>query len=212
MPPLAATIAIKHLIFWSLSFSIIQVFQGFREQTCGWAFSFRISSREQNSSIHQLQQVIHVLTQQSSLRPSHYHHIPHYHHHHTWLLSCQSTDYFSRSFGDRQQWFSPWSSLVDATFAQSLYCWIINTDLNRGKWGLQFFRCFSVLFWTSCMSHRCTLGVILIVRTILGSLNAVPSSLFLWKMTLNIVWWSPNALGTLPRLMWLFFLFVLKLL
>ncbi len=35
------------------------------------------------------------------------------------------------------------SSRMDADFAQSLsYCWIMNTDLNWGKWG-QFFRCCS---------------------------------------------------------------------
>ncbi len=36
----------------------------------------------------------------------------------------------------------PWNSPVDAVFAQFLsYCWIRNTDLNWGKWGLQIFRC-----------------------------------------------------------------------
>ncbi len=36
----------------------------------------------------------------------------------------------------------PWNSPVDAVFAQFLsYCWILNTDLNWGKWGLQIFRC-----------------------------------------------------------------------
>ncbi len=43
-----------------------------------------------------------------------------------------------------QQWNSP----MDAVFAQSLsYCWIMNTDLNWGKWGLQFFRCCSGFFY-----------------------------------------------------------------
>ncbi len=43
-----------------------------------------------------------------------------------------------------QQWLLPWNSLMDAVFAQSLsYCWIINTELNWDKWGLQFFRCCS---------------------------------------------------------------------
>ena len=41
-----------------------------------------------------------------------------------------------------QQWFSPCNSPMDAISAQSLsYCGIVNTDLNWGKWGLQFFRC-----------------------------------------------------------------------
>ncbi len=43
-----------------------------------------------------------------------------------------------------QQWHLSWNSPMDAVFAQSLsYCWIMNTDLNWGKWGLQFFRCCS---------------------------------------------------------------------
>ncbi len=47
-----------------------------------------------------------------------------------------------------QQWLLPWNSPMDAVFAQSLsYCWIMNTDLNWGKWGLQFFRCCSGFFY-----------------------------------------------------------------
>ncbi len=38
-----------------------------------------------------------------------------------------------------QQWLLPRNSPMDAVFAQSLsYCWIMNTDLNWSKWGLQF--------------------------------------------------------------------------
>ncbi len=47
-----------------------------------------------------------------------------------------------------QQWHLSWNSPMDAVFAQSLsYCWIMNTDLNWGKWGLQFFRCCSRFFY-----------------------------------------------------------------
>lgn len=47
-----------------------------------------------------------------------------------------------------QQWLWPWNSPMDAIFAQSLsYCWIMNTDLTWGKWGLQFFRCCSGFFY-----------------------------------------------------------------
>ncbi len=47
-----------------------------------------------------------------------------------------------------QQWLLPWNSPMDAVFAHSLsYCWIMNTDLNWGKWGLQFFRCCSGFFY-----------------------------------------------------------------
>ncbi len=78
------------------------------------------------------------------------------------LLSHQSTEYLPKSLGDNQdifwqmwdeplcgqQWLLPWNSLMDAVFAQSLsYCWITNTDLNWGKWGLQFFKCCSGFFY-----------------------------------------------------------------
>ncbi len=47
-----------------------------------------------------------------------------------------------------QQWLLPLNSPMDAVFAQSLsYCWIVNTDLNWGKWDLQFFRCCSGFFY-----------------------------------------------------------------
>ncbi len=47
-----------------------------------------------------------------------------------------------------QQWLFPWHSPMDAVFVQSLsYCWIMDTDLNWGKWGLQFFRCCSGFFY-----------------------------------------------------------------
>ena len=40
---------------------------------------------------------------------------------------------------------------MDAIFAQSLsYCWIMDTDLNWGKWGLQFFLCCSGFFCDHC--------------------------------------------------------------
>ncbi len=47
-----------------------------------------------------------------------------------------------------QQWLLPWNSPMNAVFGQSLsYCWIMNTDLNWGEWGLRFFRCSSGLFY-----------------------------------------------------------------
>ncbi len=80
------------------------------------------------------------------------------------LLSHQSTKYLPKSLGDNQdifgkcetslcvlfgqQWLLPWNSSMDAVFAQSLsYWWIMNTDLNWGKCGLQFFRCCSGFFY-----------------------------------------------------------------
>ncbi len=47
-----------------------------------------------------------------------------------------------------QRWLLPWNSPLDVVFAQSLsYCWIMSTDLNWGKWGLQFFKCCSGFFY-----------------------------------------------------------------
>ncbi len=84
---------------------------------------------------------------------------------HNQLLSHQSTEYLPKSLGDNQdnffdkcetsfldlfgqQWLLPWISPMNAVFAQSLsYCWIVNTDLNWGKWDLQFFRCCSGFFY-----------------------------------------------------------------
>ena len=68
------------------------------------------------------------------------------------LLSCQSTEYISKCLGIIkmflcQQWVSPWNSPMDAIFAQCLsYGWVMNTDLNWGQWGLQFFGCRSGFF------------------------------------------------------------------
>ncbi len=46
-----------------------------------------------------------------------------------------------------QQRFSSWNSAMQAIFSQSLsYGGVMNTDLNWGKWGLQFFRCFCGVF------------------------------------------------------------------
>ncbi len=90
---------------------------------------------------------------------------------------------------------------MDAVFAQSLsYCWIMNTDLNWGKWGLHFFRCCSGFFYD------------LLDESSLRSWNnfgrpaspgkvhhCSPSFLHLWIIALIfwywiIVRWSPKAL------------------
>ncbi len=82
------------------------------------------------------------------------------------LLSHQSTEYLPKSLGDNQDIFlaNVRRAFVfflvsngfclglelshGCVFAQSLsYCWIMNTDLNWGKWGLQFFRCCSGFFY-----------------------------------------------------------------
>ncbi len=47
-----------------------------------------------------------------------------------------------------RQWLLPRSSPMDAVFARSFsYCWIMNTELNWGKWVLQLFRCCSGFFY-----------------------------------------------------------------
>ncbi len=81
------------------------------------------------------------------------------------LLSHQSTEYLPKSLGHNQDIFFgkcetslcvlfgqqcllPWNSPMDAVFSQSLsYCWIMSTDLNWSKWGLQFVRRCSVFFY-----------------------------------------------------------------
>ncbi len=78
------------------------------------------------------------------------------------LLPHQSTEYLAKSLGDNrdivwQMWGEPlcyfWSE-VAFVFSHgcrfcpaSFLCWIMNTDLNWGKWGLQFFRCCSGFFY-----------------------------------------------------------------
>ncbi len=94
-----------------------------------------------------------------------------------------------------QQCLLSWNSPMDAVFAQSLsYCWTMNTDLNWGKWGLQFFRWCSGFFMTSLMSRHCALGVILVGRPLLGRFTTFPSFLHLWIMALTMVRWSLKAL------------------
>ncbi len=94
-----------------------------------------------------------------------------------------------------QQWLLPRNSPMGAVFAQSLsYCWIMNTDHNWGKWGLQLFRGCSGSFMTSWMRCRCALGVILVGRPLLGRFTTVPSFLHLWIMALTMVNWGPKAL------------------
>ncbi len=74
------------------------------------------------------------------------------------ILSHQSTEYLPKCLGDSQDilwqmWGEPlctflYFSPMEAVFPQSLsYCWIMNTDLNWGKWGLWFFRCCSGFFF-----------------------------------------------------------------
>ena len=76
-------------------------------------------------------------------------------------------------------------------FLPSLF--LMNTDLNWGKWGLKFFVIVGS-FVTSWMSRRCALGVILFGWPLLGRFTTVPCFRRLWKMALTVVRWSPKAL------------------
>ncbi len=94
-----------------------------------------------------------------------------------------------------QQWLLPWNSPMDAVFDQSLsYCWILNTALNWGKWGLQLFRCCSDVFYDLLDESLLRSCVNLVGRPLLGRFTTVPSFLHLWIMALTVVHWSPKAL------------------
>ncbi len=95
-----------------------------------------------------------------------------------------------------QQWFLPWKNPMDAVFAQSLSsCWIMNTDLNWGEWGLQFFRCyFRFFYYLLDESSLRSSGLILVGMPLLGRFTTVSSFLLLWIMALTMVRWSPKAL------------------
>jgi len=71
------------------------------------------------------------------------------------LLSRQSTVFSQKSWGSlkcflakfvlfAQQWFSSWNSAMQAIFLP--YGGVMNTDLNWGRWGLQFFGSCSGVF------------------------------------------------------------------
>ena len=115
--------------------------------------------RQQNSWFHLLQQVFQVLEQQNRPRPSHYCC-------YVLFLKCgclvtpqsiflkvlviikmfSGKNETSLNVLFAQQWFSSWNSAMQAIFAQSLsYGGVMNTDLNWGKWGLQFGCCCQVL-------------------------------------------------------------------
>ncbi len=125
------------------------------------------------------------------------------------LLAHQSTEYLPKVVGIikmffgkyemslcvifGQQWCLPWNSPMHAIFAQPLsYCCIMNTDLNWGKWGLQFFRCCSGFFYDildeSSLLSWSSFG------KVMGRFTTVPSFLPLWIMALTMVRLSPKTL------------------
>ncbi len=116
------------------------------------------------------------------------------------LLSHQSTEYLPQSLGDNQDIF--WANvrrafvffLVRSGFCLGTLPWMpflpspfLLLNLNWGKRGLQFLRCCLGCLMTSWLSCRCTLGVILVGRALLGRFTTVPSFLHLGIMALTVV-------------------------
>ena len=155
--------------FGSLSCCITQVCMSLRSRTDGWTLSFRIFRLE--SRIHGSINYGKSSRSWSSKAAPHHHtnttmvDCQYY----VLFLKCcvsfapKSSTFVSsfhrisyNSLGDYQdvwwqmlEWpfFYFWSVVVFAILAQSLsYCWIMNTDLNWGKWGLQCFRYCSGFF------------------------------------------------------------------
>ncbi len=119
------------------------------------------------------------------------------------ILSHQSTEYLPKSLGDNQDIFwQMWGEplcyfLSEVAFVFSLsYCWIVNTDFNWGKWGLQFFRCCSGFFYDLIdeSTLRSWSNPEWSGRSLLGRFTTVPSFLYLWIMALTVVPRSPKNL------------------
>ncbi len=94
-----------------------------------------------------------------------------------------------------QQRFWSWNSAMQAIFAQSLsYGGVMNTDLNWGKWGLQFFRYCCGVFCDLLDESSLRSWGNLVGRPLLGRFTTVPCFRHLWIMALTVVRWSPKAL------------------
>lgn len=68
------------------------------------------------------------------------------------------------------------------------YCWIVNTDLNWGKWGLQDYPIL-VYFMTLCMRNSW-------IKTI-RKIHSVPWFFHLWLMAFSVMHFRPKALKRL---------------
>lgn len=90
--------------------------------------------------------------------------------------------------------------------------WIMNFDLKCNNWGFQFFRCCNGFFVTSWMSRRCTHGVILTDRPLMGRFTSVLRFLNLWIMAFTVVNWKKNPgngfVTQNDRCEWLYHLFL----
>ena len=94
-----------------------------------------------------------------------------------------------------QRWFSPGNSAMHAIFAECLsYGWVMNIDLNWGKWSLQFFRCCYGFFCDLLDELLLRSWVISVIQPFLGSLTTVSRFLHLWIMLLTVVCCCPKAL------------------
>lgn len=82
-----------------------------------------------------------------------------------------------------QQWFSSWT----LPWLPSLYLIVQSWTLTLNEmWNLLFFNVVLGPSVTCWMSHRCTRGVILVGRSLLGSFTTVPRFLHLWLIGLTV--------------------------
>ncbi len=128
------------------------------------------------------------------------------------LLSRQSTEYFPKSLGDHQDvfwqnWDEPFmffllssgfrlGTLPCRPFLPSLFLMVESWTLTLTEASEACSSLDVVVgsFVTSWMSRRCTLGVILVGRPLLGRFTTVPCFRHLWILALTVVRWSPKAL------------------
>lgn len=98
---------------------------------------------------------------------------------------------------------------MNAVSAQSLsHCWIMNTDVSWGEWGLQVFRCCSGVFY-ELLDESVLCSWSNFDRPVTpGKVHTAPSFLYLWIMSLtksafciylhylcvilSFVWWSES--------------------
>ncbi len=123
--------------FRSLSSCITQVLELGHKLTTGHSPS-GFSDSVQNSIAPSIMTSYQVLKLQSSPRPSHFHHT---------MSDCWYDVLFMKSCVGFMPDVTGHTHTFQKDCYQDSYCWIMNTDLNWGKWDLQFFRCCSGFFY-----------------------------------------------------------------
>ena len=89
-----------------------------------------------------------------------------------------------------------WSAVV-FTFELSHgyhFCPVSFISLNHSSEACSALDDVQASFLYSCMSCRCTLGVILVGWPLLGMFTTLPCFLHLWIMAVTVVHWSPKVL------------------